>query len=151
MNRSLAAIVALICTIGMWSLPAKTYDPTKPAPTVTTTDSSDTAAPGQAPMTRLDRFTTAQNLLGVLFLAVLAFNLLVMALDFPRFELVGVIFLAVQAGGNAAEDAYKALAMVGIWILIGVVWVALNPKMRGTKMFDPGVPKREDEAAAIGV
>ena len=29
----------------------------------------------------------------MLFLTVLAFNLLVMALDFPRFELVGVILL----------------------------------------------------------
>jgi hypothetical protein len=77
----------------MLSLREKTYDPTKPTPAATATDTADTGNPGQAPMTRLERFTTAQNLLGVLFLTVLAFNLLVMALDFPRFELVGVILL----------------------------------------------------------
>jgi hypothetical protein len=44
-------------------------------------------------MGKRERFSTPQNLLGVLFLAVLAFNLLVMALDFPRFELVGVVLL----------------------------------------------------------
>ena len=48
-----------------------------------------------AKLTKLERFTTPQNLLGVLFLAVLGFNLLVMALDFPRFELVGVILLTL--------------------------------------------------------
>jgi len=58
-------------------------------------------------------------------------------------ELFGVVYLAVKAGGNAAKDAYKALAMVGIWILLGVLWVALNPKMRGTKVFDATAEKRE--------
>ena len=46
-------------------------------------------------MTRLARFRSPQNLMGVLFLAMLAFNLLVMALDFPRFELLGVVLLAL--------------------------------------------------------
>ena len=54
-----------------------------------------TAATTSGPMTKLDRFRTPQNLLGILFLAVLAFNLLVMALDFPRFELVGVVLLVL--------------------------------------------------------
>jgi hypothetical protein len=91
-----SAIVALICAIGMWSLREKTYDPSKMTPAVTTTtDATEAAAPGQASMTKRDRFTTPQNLLGVLFLTVLAFNLLVMALDFPRFELVGVILLVL--------------------------------------------------------
>jgi hypothetical protein len=93
-----SAIVALICAIGMWRLKEKTYDPTQPPVVVTKgTTTSDaegaTAAPGVAPMSKRDRFSTPQNLLGVLFLAVLGFNLLVMALDFPRFELVGVILL----------------------------------------------------------
>jgi hypothetical protein len=42
-------------------------------------------------MSRVDRFLTPQNLLAMLFLGMLAFNLLVMALDFPRFTLVAVI------------------------------------------------------------
>ncbi len=32
---------------------------------------------------------------------------------------------------------------MGVWILIGVVWVALNPRMRGTKVFDHTVERRE--------
>jgi hypothetical protein len=96
-----SAIVALICAIGMWSLKDKQYDPTLPHPAgaavANTTPTAD--ATGEVPaqntsdMTKRRRFSTPQNLLGVLFLAVLAFNLLVMALDFPRFELVGVILL----------------------------------------------------------
>lgn len=94
-----SAIVALICAIGMWSLKEKSYDPSKPGPVVTSTspDAPGTATQAPAKMSQRDRFTTPQNLLGVLFLAVLGFNLLVMALDFPRFELVGVILLTLFA------------------------------------------------------
>ena len=42
-------------------------------------------------MDKVHRFTTPQNLLAMLFLGMLAFNLLVMALDFPRFTLVAWI------------------------------------------------------------
>jgi amino acid transporter len=41
--------------------------------------------------------------------------------------LFGVVFLAITAGGATAKDAYKSLAIVGVWIVIGIVWVALNP------------------------
>ena len=94
-----SAIVALICAIGMWSLKEKSYDPSKPGPVVTSTspDAPGTATQAPAKMSQRDRFTTPQNLLGVLFLAVLGFNLMVMALDFPRFELVGVILLTLFA------------------------------------------------------
>ena len=93
-----SAIVALICAIGMWSLREKHYDPTEvdagasPRPR---TGTGETAPAPARRMTKLERFRHPQNLLGVLFLAVLAFNLLVMALDFPRFELVGVILLVL--------------------------------------------------------
>lgn len=91
-----SAIVALVCSIGMWSLREKHYDPTEALPAVSAPASGTTdAAAKEAPhrMTRLERFRHPQNLLGVLFLSVLGFNLLVMALDFPRFELVGAILL----------------------------------------------------------
>jgi len=42
-------------------------------------------------------------------------------------ELCGVVYLAVTAGGAGSKDAYKALAIVGVWCVIGVVWVAINP------------------------
>jgi hypothetical protein len=88
-----SAIVALICALGMFSLQNKTYDPTKDS-TVRLEGKATDAAEAEhevAHMSKLERFRTPQNLLGVLFLTVLAFNLIVMALDFPRFELVGVI------------------------------------------------------------
>ena len=42
-------------------------------------------------------------------------------------ELFGVVYLAITAGGASSKDAYKALAIVGVWIVIGVIWVAANP------------------------
>src|SRR5205807_6075811 len=48
-------------------------------------------------------------------------------------ELFGVVYLALTAGGTTAKDAYKSLAIVGVWILIGLVWAALNPNKRQAK------------------
>ena len=41
--------------------------------------------------------------------------------------LFGVVYLAVTAGGASSKDAYKALAIVVGWIVLGAIWVALNP------------------------
>lgn len=97
-----SAVVALFCAVTMYMLPHKAYDPSVGPDTVavgaTATESAGpaTGAPG-APMTRRERFNTPQNLLGVLFLVMLGFNLVVMGLDFPRFELIGII-LAILFG-----------------------------------------------------
>jgi amino acid transporter len=48
-------------------------------------------------------------------------------------ELFGVVYLAVTAGGSTAKDAYKSLAIVGVWIVIGFIWVSLNPNKRHAK------------------
>ena len=54
-------------------------------------------------------------------------------------ELAGIVYLAVTAGGTTATDAFIAVGAVGVWIVIGIGWVALNPAMRGTKLLhDPG-------------
>jgi len=54
-------------------------------------------------------------------------------------ELLGVVYIAVTASGTSPGDAYKALGVVALWCLIGVVWVMVNPNMRGKKVFhDPG-------------
>ena len=54
-------------------------------------------------------------------------------------ELCGVVYLAITAGGTSSKDAYKALAIVGGWIVLGILWVTLNPAMRSSKVFhDPG-------------
>jgi hypothetical protein len=92
------AIVALFCAVGMAWIHDRTHDPTKPLkeainvksekfPTLHA-DLPDTPATS---MTKVDRFKTPQNLMAMLFLGMLAFNLLIMALDFPRFSLVAVI------------------------------------------------------------
>jgi hypothetical protein len=90
------AIVSLICWAGMWMIHDRTHDPTKPL--IEAVDAKHLAAEhkdmGSEPATKMDkvhRFTTPQNLLAMLFLGMLAFNLLVMALDFPRFTLVAWI------------------------------------------------------------
>ena len=59
----------------------------------------DTSGPesGALPATKADRFSQAENLVAVLFLGVLAFNLLIMAVDFPRFSVVGLL-LAILFG-----------------------------------------------------
>ncbi|MFI5455229.1 MAG: hypothetical protein ACHRXM_07225 [Isosphaerales bacterium] len=96
------AIVALICFAGMWMIQDRTQDPTKPLHqavekrrlTAEHPPLPDTPATS---MDKVDRFRTPQNLLAMLFLGMFAFNLLVMALDFPRFSLVAVI-LAILFG-----------------------------------------------------
>jgi APA family basic amino acid/polyamine antiporter len=50
----------------------------------------------------------------------------------------GIIYLAVTAGGAMAKDAMIAMSVVGGWIVLGFVWVGLNPAMRGKKLLaDP--------------
>ena len=56
-------------------------------------------------------------------------------------ELLGVVYLSFKAGGTTATDTVKALEIVGVWIVLGVVWVLANPRMRGTKIFhEPTAP-----------
>jgi len=62
-------------------------------------------------------------------------------------ELLGVIYIAGTGSGTTPGDAYKALGVVVLWCLIGVVWVLANPNMRGRKVLhDPG----QREAAPVG-
>ncbi len=96
------ALVALICAAGMSIIHDRTYDPTKPLKMAVDEKylSPEHKALSELPATSLDkvaRFKTEQNLLAMLFLGMFAFNLLVMALDFPRFSLVAVI-LAILFG-----------------------------------------------------
>ena len=95
------AIVALICALGMSIIHDRTHDPTKSlksaveAKYLTQDNDSLTDEPGTSD--KVERFRTPQNLLAMLFLSMFAFNLLVMALDFPRFSLVAVILAILFA------------------------------------------------------
>jgi amino acid transporter len=53
-------------------------------------------------------------------------------------ELVGVVYLAVMAGGTTSTDAYIAIGIVVAWIAAGAVWMVLNPAQKGVKLLhDP--------------
>jgi hypothetical protein len=94
------AIVALICALGMSIIQDRTHDPTKPLKQaisksyITSDEVSGLSDEPATTMTKVDRFKTPQNLFAMLFLAMLAFNLIIMALDFPRFTLVAWILAA---------------------------------------------------------
>lgn len=98
-------VTSLICGIGMWFLGDDLTDPRKgpvaagggaavtaaePAPPP---PASGTAA--TPPRKVLDRFASWQNLMGLLFLFVFAMNVMVMAIDFPRFTIVAGLLLIV--------------------------------------------------------
>src|SRR5579864_128484 len=51
-------------------------------------------------------------------------------------ELLGVIYLAVKSGGDAGKEAYYALGIVIVWIVVGFIWVGMNPAMRGKKVLE---------------
>lgn len=102
-------VVALICGIGMKLIGDLTADPLKnvpphAAPAATARPAPPAGAhpdaatePAVVTMEKHQRFMTSQNLLGVLFLGIFAFNLLIMAIDFPRFTVVAIILLVLLA------------------------------------------------------
>jgi hypothetical protein len=95
-------LAALVCGIGMTLLGNPTEDPVKHPHAVVKAGDAKTegaSAPSPAttttltPMAKHQRFVTPQNLLGVLFLGILGFNLIVMGIDFPRFTVVAVLLV----------------------------------------------------------
>lgn len=90
------AIVALICAAGMHFSDDRVHDPSRPIGEAVDARllKGDARALNDSatPMDTLDRFWTPQNLLAMLFFSMLAFNLVTMALDLPRFSIVAVLF-----------------------------------------------------------
>jgi hypothetical protein len=91
------AIVALICAVGMQIIGDRVHDPSRPLDQavdsrLVTADHGAALKDSVTPMEKLERFWTPQNLLGMLFMAMLAFNLLTMGIDMPRFSIVAVVF-----------------------------------------------------------
>jgi hypothetical protein len=82
-------VAALLCGIGMTIIKNRTADPTKefarlaPAPANATASEADAA--------RVRRFSSVQNVLGMIFLITFSINLLIMAIDFPRFTVILII------------------------------------------------------------
>ncbi len=90
------AIVALICAAGMHFSDDRVHDPSRPIGEAVDArllkSDAKTLNDSATPMDPLDRFWTPQNLLAMLFFSMLAFNLVTMALDLPRFSIVAVLF-----------------------------------------------------------
>src|SRR5262249_17424909 len=88
-------IAALICGLGMMIIRDRTIDPTKDRPLdqVVAQAREAAAAEGTTPEARVRRFTSPQNVLSMIFLGIFAFNILIMAIDFPRFTLIAGILL----------------------------------------------------------
>jgi hypothetical protein len=94
------AIVALICALGMSIIHDQTHDPTKSLKSAVDKKylkEADGLTDQPGTSDKVERFRTPQNLLAMMFLGMFAFNLLVMALDFPRFSLVAVILAILFA------------------------------------------------------
>jgi hypothetical protein len=137
------AIVALICWAGMWMNHDRTHDPTRSLKDAMKNIGEEEKAVGGQPADstgkvshfktpheevtivsiapadsthKVDRFKTPQNLLAMLFLGMFAFNLLIMALDFPRFTLVAWIlaillflFIVLWIGSYFEVDLLKPI------------------------------------------
>ena len=46
----------------------------------------------------------------------------------------GIVYLAIVSGGATANDAWIAIGIVAVWIVIGIIWVVLNPATKGQKI-----------------
>ena len=48
--------------------------------------------------------------------------------------LVGIVYMSVSSGGSTQTDTLIALAIVGVWILVGAVWLVLNSASTKTSL-----------------
>jgi hypothetical protein len=134
-------VFALICGIGMWVLNDDVRDPR----TIASTTAADTAveapAEGQtatsaATSPKIRRFSSWPNILGMLFLFVFAINVMIMAIDFPRFTIIaalllilaltffllwlGVFFDLLTPLRDFAEGVY-AVANSGFYLMVALI------------------------------
>jgi APA family basic amino acid/polyamine antiporter len=71
-------------------------------------------------------------------------------------ELLGVIYIAVKAGGDSSKNAYIALGAVVVWIILGFIWVGANPNKHHARQVlvdrkGPGVAEPPPEVPAAEV
>jgi basic amino acid/polyamine antiporter, APA family len=48
-------------------------------------------------------------------------------------EMIGVLYIALTGSGTTPGDAYKALGVVALWVVIGVIWAFTNPNRASAK------------------
>jgi hypothetical protein len=94
-------VAALICGVGMALIGDHVDDPLKSPAAIKAHElqPAGTAVEAKEAARRAghQRFLTSQNLFGVLFLGIFAFNLLVMAIDFPRFSIFAILLSVLLA------------------------------------------------------
>ena len=150
-------IVSVICAVGMALNGDRTEDPSKKKPdTPVAKAAAKTATPDTtaAPVPAIpSRFETVQNLLCVLFLVVFAFNLMVMAIDFPRFTIVAgllfglfVIFFILWVGSYFELDLLERVrammtsiyvtANTQFYVMISLILIGLFATIYVTRYLD---------------
>ncbi len=150
-------VASLICGIGMTVIRDRTQDPSKgfveqvtekspSTKVVTKGNTTITTTEFEQKPARIRRFSSPQNVLGIVFLAVFALNLLVIAIDFPRFTILllvlgvfgfGFFFLWLNVYYDLVPPLVNALeaifvvANAGFYFMIsfiltsilGIIWV----------------------------
>jgi hypothetical protein len=94
-------IAALVCGIGMTIIRDETRDPTTygTKTTIEVQASKEGGAPVVTEPTHARRrFSSTQNILGMVFLFVFGLNLLIMSVDFPRFTVIALVLLIAALG-----------------------------------------------------
>jgi hypothetical protein len=143
-------LAALICGIIMWASGDHTQDPRKAAheAQAQTAKAAPASASAPAPGTPegeaqphpVRRFSTVQNVVGMIFLLIFFLNLVILSLDFPRFTVIALVLLFATLGFfllwlnvyfellpplvNLLESMY-AVANKGFYFLIATV-ILLN-------------------------
>lgn len=93
-------VTSVICCIGMILIRDNHTDPTKtagPGTTVKVVEKTVDDAGKESTRTLSSapkRFSSPQNVLGILFITVFSLNLLIMSVDFPRFTIIAMVLLA---------------------------------------------------------
>jgi amino acid transporter len=59
--------------------------------------------------------------------------------------LVAVLYIGASAGGSSATDAIIALAMVVVWMVVGIVWFIINTRKQGHKILIKGAEQLTHE------
>jgi APA family basic amino acid/polyamine antiporter len=57
--------------------------------------------------------------------------------------LFAVVYLAFASGGATAKNAIISLLIVAVWIVLGVVWVVMNPAKKGDSLMLADAPRRD--------
>lgn len=95
-------IMSLICWVGMWMVSEDANNPKRQTATAAQAGDAGVSAKadlipsaGPIPTGQADpkRFRSTENVLGLLFLGVLFFNMMILAIDFPRFTIFALILL----------------------------------------------------------